>query len=99
MTHRQIHRFVLVVTAAIAMSACAGGPFVKTDSGYERESQSTREQRTADEYRKAGASDAAREPQKRADKALEQERAAPVSTFFSELVASLLDFFVSGKNK
>ncbi len=92
-------RFILIMVTAAALTACASGPFVKTDSGYEREPLGTWEQRTADEYRKAGASDAAREPQKRADKALEQERSNPVGTFLSELVASLLDLFVSVKSK
>jgi hypothetical protein len=92
-------RFVLLTVLAVSflMAACAGGPIVKTEGSYGRVSQGTWEQKTADALRREGASDAAKEAQRRADSTAESERKDPVSAFFAGLLNGLFGAFLDVK--
>ncbi len=92
-------RFVLFTVLAVSffMTACAGGPIVKTDGSYGRVSQGTWEKKTAEALRREGASEAAKEAQRRADSTAEAERKDPVSAFFAGVLNSLFSAFLDVK--
>jgi hypothetical protein len=85
---------------ALLIAGCAGGTLQRLPDGtYERESVATKEQRTADALRRDGAGEAARDAQKRADRALEEERRSPVTTFFTDFLYMLLGIAVDNRTQ
>ncbi len=81
----------LITLLLLQLAACASGPWVRTDGTYERATPAEAAQRTADEYRRAGASGAATQAQARADCELEAERKEPGRSFVAALLDSLFD--------
>jgi broad specificity phosphatase PhoE len=98
----QLRRCALPVVLAYALllAGCAGGTLQRLPDGtYERESAATKEQRTADALRRDGAGEAARDAQKRADRALEEERRSPATAFLSDLLYMLLGLAVDNRTQ
>ena len=79
------------------MSGCATSPYVVTSASEQARQPARAEQRTADEFRRHGASDAAPQAQARADAQHAQARRKPES-FLDWLVDTLFSSWLeSGK--
>ncbi len=90
----------LVLAISCLFTGCAGQTLQRFPDGtYERESTAAKEQRTADALRRDSASEAARDAQKRADRALEEERRSPGSNFFLDFLYMLFGIAVENKTQ
>jgi starvation-inducible outer membrane lipoprotein len=75
----------LIVVICLALMGCGTSPRVLTGSQHEAEKAGDEAQRVADEYRRAGASDAAIPAQQRADK-YRLEAARPAGSLLERVV-------------
>jgi len=85
---------VLAVVLCLAVAGCAGQTVVITDSQTEARKSAEDAQRTADEYRRAGASGAAIQAQQRADQYQASSSRKPDS-FFERLIDVLFNSWLA----
>jgi hypothetical protein len=88
-------RAALVLLGVLALGGCASGSYAITSSSEEARKSAEAEQRTADHYRRDGASEAAPQAQARADAKEAEARRKPdnlldclFDTLFSSWLAS-----------